>query len=84
MYIMMEELNHLLPLFQQFTTNSFKTTLIIIERTSQLGSAAKGTCFYKTSIHNQNEIKKPFVFVEGISFEKIGANINTYTMAELL
>ena len=49
---------------------------------NQLGSAAKGTCFYKTSIHNQNKIKKPFVFVEGISFEKIGANINTYTMAE--
>jgi hypothetical protein len=47
-----------------------------------LKSAAKADCFFKTSIHNDGLIKKPFVFVEGISFEKNGANSNLYTLAD--
>lgn len=49
---------------------------------NHLGSAAIADCFYKTSIHNNDSIKKPFVFVEGISFEKLGVSDNVYTMAE--
>lgn len=49
---------------------------------NHLSSSAKATCFYKTSIHNHDSIKKPFVFVEGISFEKPSANENEYSMGE--
>lgn len=45
-------------------------------------SSAKATCFYKTSIHNHDSIKKPFVFVEGISFEKKSISDNEYTMKD--
>lgn len=49
---------------------------------SHLETAAKADCFYKTSIHNHDSIKKPFVFVEGISFEKPGITNNVYNMAD--
>jgi hypothetical protein len=49
---------------------------------SHLNSSAKADCFYKTSIHNHDSIMKPFVFVEGISFEKISANDNSYNMGD--
>lgn len=49
---------------------------------SHLEKAAKADCFYKTSIHNHDSIKKPFVFVEGISFEKPGITNNVYGMAD--
>ena len=48
---------------------------------SHLTNPAIASCFYKTSIHNHDSILKPFVFVEGISFEKRGINNNLYTMA---
>ncbi len=47
-----------------------------------LGSTEKATCFYKTSIHNHDSIKKPFVFVEGISFEKKSIADNEYNMGD--
>lgn len=46
-----------------------------------LQQAAQADCFYKTSIHNHDSIKKPFVFVEGISFEKKVANAQQYTLS---
>lgn len=47
-----------------------------------LNQSAQAKCFYKTSIHNHDSIKKPFVFVEGISFEKKLANAQEYTLDE--
>jgi hypothetical protein len=47
-----------------------------------LGSTEKATCFYKTSIHNHDSIKKPFVFVEGVSFEKKSIADNEYNMGD--
>jgi hypothetical protein len=47
-----------------------------------LGSTEKATCFYKTSIHNHDSIIKPFVFVEGISFEKKSIADNEYNMGD--
>lgn len=47
---------------------------------SYLEQSAQARCYYKTSIHNNDSIKKPFVFVEGISFEKNMANAQLYTM----
>jgi hypothetical protein len=45
-----------------------------------LEQPAQAKCFYKSSIHNHDSIKKPFVFVEGISFEKKIANSEQYTL----
>jgi hypothetical protein len=47
-----------------------------------LEQPAQADCFYKTSIHNHDSIKKPFVFVEGISFEKKVANSEQYTLGK--
>ena len=47
-----------------------------------ISSSAKATCFYKTSIHNHDSILKPFVFVEGISFEKKSITANEYNLAD--
>jgi len=50
--------------------------------TTHLDAPAVANCFYKTSIHNYDSIKKPFVFVEGISFEKGSINENLYVMGK--
>ena len=49
---------------------------------THLDNSAKADCFFKTSIHNHDSIKKPFVFVEGISFEKKSPNANTYNLGD--
>lgn len=49
---------------------------------THLDNSALATCFYKTSIHNNKLLKKPFVFVEGISFEKKAVNDNLYSMSD--
>jgi hypothetical protein len=49
---------------------------------THLDNSAKADCYYKTSIHNHDSIIKPFVFVEGISFEKKSSNEEKYNLAD--